>query len=159
MITDRDILKAFGERMVSTLRARIPKATGRTADAVRMEITDDSLKIYAPITLKALVDGRGPSKSGGKSDTPLWMAILEWMDVRGISGTPYQRKDGTMQDQFKADVSLAHMIANKIHKKGYKGNESILKEWVKESELKELASRIGQNRRQEIVSDILKQVA
>ena len=159
MIQDRDILQAFGDRMTGELRARIPTATGRTRDGVRLEVTESRIRIYAPLHLKAVIDGRGPATGDGQADEPLYKRILEWMDVLGIEGKLYERKDGSLQDQLKADIGMAVAIAKSINKKGTKGRPGLLDGWIKESELSELASRVGQNRRREYLSDVLKAVA
>ena len=159
MINDRDILRSFADRWTGTLRARIPTATGRTRDGVRNEVTDSHLRIFAPLHLKAVIEGRGPARREGNEDEPLYKRILEWMDVLGLQGKPYERKDGTLQDQLKADISMAVAIAKSINKKGTKGQPEILNGWIPEGELAELAARIGMNRRTEYLSDVLKAVA
>ena len=65
-----------------------------------------------------LEHGRGPTKNGGPRPGKVQQEILKWLKTKGISATPYTRKDGTRQDQAAADKSLAFLIARKIHRDG-----------------------------------------
>lgn len=105
MQTDQQILQSFADKMVAQLKAATPRVTGKTADVIHATVTESGIQLIGPAHLRALVDGRGPSKSQGGS---LYSGILEWVKAKGI--VPKEPK--------MTQESLAYVISRKIHQEG-----------------------------------------
>lgn len=123
-MTDAEILSQFGGSVVSEIIkqhiAAGQKVSGNFVrklrsenDARRLQIVDGAGYGFA------LEAGRGPTKNkNGGGGESLVDRITQWVKGRGLKGTPYERKDGTLQDQDKADEGLVWAIVNSIHNKG-----------------------------------------
>ena len=60
-------------------------ASGRTAQALRSEATDDELTVLGPAHLQTLLTGRGPTTgSGTSSGDPLHTILEQWAQDKGI---------------------------------------------------------------------------
>ena len=123
MINNLEILGQFGRTVVADIIDRHiaanQRASGSFVQGLRYEASDRRLLVIDGVGYSYfLEEGRGPTKGGAKGDERLSTRILEWMGHKGISGKPYKRKDGTMQDQKKADESMAYLIARNIHLHG-----------------------------------------
>lgn len=123
MINSIEILGQFGRTVIADIIDRHiaanQRASGNFVRGLRYEASERRLLVVDGAGYSyALEDGRGPTKSGAKGDQRLVDRILVWMKDKGIQGTPYKRKDGTTQEQAKADRSRAYLIARNIHLHG-----------------------------------------
>lgn len=69
------------------IKAQVPKATGRTAKAVRYELYENGFAIYAPSHLQTLITGRKPTSNTGGGD--LLENIKEWIKAKGLTLNAY----------------------------------------------------------------------
>ena len=99
------ILSKYGESTTEALRAKTPKATGKTAQSLRFEVTEEETKATLRILGKpfymVVQTGRRPTPQFTKPSKTFVASIQEWMDAKGIQ-------------------SSAYAIAKSIHKKGTK---------------------------------------
>ncbi|UOQ53064.1 hypothetical protein [Hymenobacter cellulosivorans] len=66
-------------------RNRPAYTSGRTAQAVHAEATDESLTLFGPAHLQALITGRGPTQQqGGGTGEPLHTILEQWAQDKGI---------------------------------------------------------------------------
>lgn len=63
--------------------------------------------------------GRGKTKRGNQGGKFLWQSIEEWITAKGIQVR--QSKEESGQSVLERRKSMAVAIANKIHRKGFKG--------------------------------------
>lgn len=121
MTGQETILQFLEEIKTEIIQNHIKAGQDVTGNAIRSyEIITEEFggKLLAAPYVFALDKGRGPSKKSGSGDQSLQSSILEWMKAKGINAVPYSRKDGSLQDQDKADKGLSFAIANNIHENG-----------------------------------------
>lgn len=93
--------------------------TGKTIQSYEVVVGNGKGTLYAAPWVWALDQGRGPTKKAGSSgNETLWATIQQWMADKGINAIPYERKNGTLQDQNSANKSLAYVITKHIHENG-----------------------------------------
>lgn len=111
-----DLLRAYGELGVQMLKGLVPKVTGKTANSIRYEATENRLIIYGREFFRAMETGRSPRRSnsyGGFDEN-----LSGWLRAKGFptkttkSGKMYYR----IGDQWYTPESLAW----KINKQGDK---------------------------------------
>ena len=106
------IVTTFGEALVRDLKDATPKASGATADSIRLEVTSNGFIVYGGEQIEVLMEGRGPTKAGAAKGNPtVQEQIFDWIKARSI--TP---KETTM-----SQLSLSWAISRSIHQKGFKG--------------------------------------
>lgn len=103
----QDLLLQLGNETAEKIKANIPKATGKTAAAIRVESDAVSVSIFGPDYVYALEYGRGPTKSTTKSNPTLLEQIKEWAMAKSI-----------ISDDSKASLSIVYAITKSIHKRG-----------------------------------------
>lgn len=103
-------VKLWFEELLQDARRQIEAkgqtASGRTAEALRYELSDEAGTFYGPGYIETLEFGRGPTTGGGGGGTSLRERIRQWIDDKGIE------PEGISKD------SLAFLIARKIHAEG-----------------------------------------
>jgi hypothetical protein len=163
--TDAQLLDQFLQSIIDDITTRHDaarqRASGRTIRSLRKVVRGTTGLLYAAQFFRRLETGRGPTKSSTKGDKPLWELILEWMGERGIRATPYTRKDGSTQDQAKADKSLAWLIARKIHNEGDKlhrsgGSSGVISGAITQERIAAFVGAFGTNKRIEVANALLK---
>ena len=108
-MTDLEILKQFGEKIVPELKA----VSKGFADSIEAEYTDTSLTITASPFIRVLIDGRGPTRSGAKSGAvTLRQRIFLWIEKNGIQARAMANGKTPTSEQ------LSFMMARSIHRKG-----------------------------------------
>lgn len=110
MLSDKDILQQFADRIVPELKA-VAKGFAPSIEAV---VDDTSMTIYASPYIMTLVHGRGPTKASGWSSGPktLQQVILAWIEKHSIQ--PRASKDG----RIPTAEQLSWMISKTIHRDG-----------------------------------------
>lgn len=117
MLSTKLILEGIGQEIVDTLRNDIktkslvpgyppPNASGKLADTLWYEATEESLKVYAQGYIYQLEHGRKPGRK------PPLDAIKDWIKVKGIIPKPNERGKAISVN------SLAFLIQRKIGAKG-----------------------------------------
>lgn len=118
-----EILEQYLKEKVDELKRNVPKASGKTSDAIRYEIKqigDEPFNriegtIYAPKYIFALEHGRKPTSSGSNTTgKTLRESILDWIRYKGFTFPMISNTGNTI----KNDVQLSWAIAIKIHKEG-----------------------------------------
>lgn len=120
------ILSQFLEQLASEMKAKLPKATGKTAEQIEVNVveTGDGLltKIHGELTgpsyIYNLEYGRGPTKNTTASSPTLQQAILAWIQSKGFN-FPLAPKY-SWSKKIKDAQALSWAIAIKIHKEGMK---------------------------------------
>ena len=95
-----------GERITSNFSAPV-SASGNLIKAVRYEITDTAILIYAPSYVYTLIYGRKPTRGTGNGSVK--DSIRKWMDSKGISSTLSSEAEKNQ---------VAYLITRKIHREG-----------------------------------------
>jgi hypothetical protein len=105
-----EVIQNEGIHLINNIRVNLgstgTNATLKTSQSLRIEVTKDGDKIKLTLFgrpfFTSVDDGRKPTKEGvPKSYPTLVDAIREWMEAKGITGSPFA-------------------IANSIHKSGTK---------------------------------------
>lgn len=117
----------YRNEVVSLLKQRLEqqgrKASGRLLKSIKtkMKIEGDDITIYLISVdyLKQTTDGRPPTKKDG--DGIVQKKILKWIKDKHILPTP--RKDKKGETYLPTQKQLAYLIARKIHKEGYEGDD------------------------------------
>lgn len=108
-MTDQEILKQFGEKIVPELKA----VSKGFADSIYAEYTDTSMTIYASPFIRVLIDGRAPTSSGAKAGNPtLRERLLSWINRHSIQAKP------SPNGKIPTPEQLSFLMARSIHKKG-----------------------------------------
>jgi len=147
-----EIIEQFGGALVKDLKAAIPKATGATADSVRVEykIKDGKItgfNIWGFESIGALIDGRNPTKNGAKKGNPtLQQSLLTWIRAKGI----------TPRESSMTDVSLSWAISKSIHKNGFPANQKV-KDVFSSIRLKSFSNSLAEAESVTIQSSIIKE--
>lgn len=106
----QEILDAYGKIGVEVLRQQVStiSATGKTANSIRYEVTEDRLQIFGRKFFETIETGRGPRKSseyGGFNDS-----MYEYMVAKGIGADLPEKKRR----------QLAKFLAYRINRDGDK---------------------------------------
>jgi hypothetical protein len=110
-----DVLDDLGQMAVDKLKAAVSRysATGKTADSIRYESDENTLKVFGREYIEAMETGRGPRKSsedGGFEDS-----MLEYMQAKGI-GADLDEKKRRQLARFL--VLRINRDGDKLHKRG-----------------------------------------
>lgn len=116
-------LMAFAQRVRENHIRAGQRASGRTADSIRLEVDGDTYTVYGRRAFWTLEHGR----AGGAVPKNFRDIIRQWMADKGIKAipVPYIRKPSEKWQpkytpQERGDMSLAGAIAHKIATKGTK---------------------------------------
>lgn len=152
MSNSNEKIKQFGNALVKDLKSAIPKATGATANSVRVEYkTKDGkitgFNIWGFESIGALINGRKPTGSGASKGNPtLQQSLLIWIKAKGI----------TPRDTNMTQISLSWAMSKSIHKNGYKANKKVASVLSKLN-IKSLASGLVGTEGLEIQSKVIKE--
>lgn len=152
-MTDREILLQFASVLVPELKA----VSGRFADSISAEATNEQLEITASPYIRVLIDGRGPTRAGAKKGNPtLQQIILKWIGEKSI--TPKADSEG----KIPTVEQLSWMISKSIHKSGTKlyqrgGGNRIFDSIITDSRINGLMAMLGTNYQAQIVSIVMKE--
>lgn len=108
------ILQRYGSSTVDQIRQAIAphKATGRTANSLRFEVTQEGqkyiLRVFGRAFIMALETGRKATPQYTKPSVAFVQSIREWLQGKG------------------KDTAPAYAIAKSIHQKGTKGTPGII---------------------------------
>lgn len=113
------------------------KASGRTAESLRVEVSESEGTLYGRSAFETLEKGR----RGGKVPAGFREIIYKWMMVKGIRATPIPYKTNRPHKytpQERGDLSLSYLIAKKIKEEGTKlfrdgGRDDIYSEEIPET--------------------------
>lgn len=112
---------SFIEKVISNHIRAGQKASGRTMQSIRKNITDEGGVVFARAYFGVLETGRKP----GSVPKNFRSVILQWMRDKGINAEPipYIRKPSSKwqpkySPQERGDLSLAGAIAYRIRKEG-----------------------------------------
>ena len=138
------ILTKEGQRLSDQIKANTPKVTGKTANSVKYDVSQDgamvTLRITAKPFFKVVETGRKPTSQGATKGSPtLVEAIKEWLRAKG-----------------EVNLGVAYYIAKRIHKQGTKlyqrgGRTDVFSNVLTDSEL----DRITESLQSSIANDIL----
>lgn len=144
----KEIIKQFGDKLVSDIKKALPKASGKTAASVVIDFQDDGFTISGNASIGALVNGRKPTKSGAKKGSPtLQESILEWIEVMSIKP----------REENMTQLQLSWAISNSIHRKGTKGHPGLLEHELSPNRFDSLAKTLLDEQTTVISSQILNQ--
>jgi len=152
MNNSNEIIQQFGDSLVKDLKGAIPKATGATANSVRVEYkTKDGkitgFNIWGFESIGALINGRNPTGSGASKGNPtLQQSLLIWIKAKGI----------TPRDTNMTELSLSWAMSKSIHKNGYKANQKVA-DVFSNIRLKSFANTLVGTEGLEIQSKIIKE--
>ena len=126
-------IKTFGEALVNKLQAALPRATGSTANSIRLEVTQTGFIIYGAEHIDNIFFGRKPTSAGAKKGNPtVQEMIYEWIKAKSIAP-----KESSMSQE-----ALSWAISKSIHKKGYKGKGDLFKDILKPKNFSSLADEL-----------------
>lgn len=144
----KEIIKQFGDKLVSDIKKALPKASGKTAASVVIDFQDDGFTISGNASIGALINGRKPTSSGAKKGSPtLQESILEW--IQALSIQP--------REQSMTQLQLSWAISNSIHRKGTKGHPGLLEHELSPNRFDSLTKTLLDEQTTVISSQILKQ--
>ena len=149
MATDKEIITQFLTTMSAEIKARIPKASGRTGESLEVVASDNTGQLLAAPWIGALEMGRKPTGSGaGASPPTLRERILQWIKDKNITPT------GNISQN-----SLAFLIARSIHRHGtllYRagGYSGVLSDSFSEARMAEIAEAFAGKYQAQISSQV-----
>lgn len=144
----REIFEKFGNALIKDMRAVIPKASGKTANSLELEVTDTGFIIRGSKSIGALINGRKPTSSGAAKGNPtLQQSIFEWIKIKSIQP----------REQSMSQLSLSWAISKSIHAKGYKGKGNFFKDVLSDSKFKSLEEQLLVAKGFEVQSEIIKE--
>ncbi len=144
-----DIFKKFGNEVLLDMKARIPRATGKTADSLELKVTPFGFEIIGSQQILALVNGRKPTSSGAAAGDPtLKEAILGWIKARSI----------TPREPSMSQETLAFLIARSIHQNGYAGKPDMFKNVLPESKIEKIENSLLLSKGVELTSSVIKSI-
>ena len=131
--------------MVTALRTypqkpggRPAHASGKTERALSFEATDESLTLYGPQHVQALISGRGPTSSGAPAGEPrLHEALAQWAEAKGL----VLKRGQTYEDVGRALAYRIHREGTALFRAG--GNSGILQSVLTRQFLDLLLARIA----------------
>lgn len=106
------LLKKLGDELVKKFQAAVAtrSATGKTAQSIFAETTENTLDVRGPRYLGALEYGRRPTRPGAQKGSPtLFEMIKEWALAKGVVSSVEKGSEG---------LGIVWAITKKIHKKG-----------------------------------------
>lgn len=114
-----NILNQLLEELAREIKAKTPRVTGKTAEAIEVKVTNPGNDLFVrvkgellgPAYMQTLEDGRGPTRKGTRSGKSMRESILEWIEAKGFSFP---------MGKIKNAQQLSWAIAIKIHKEGNK---------------------------------------
>jgi hypothetical protein len=113
-------------------------ASGKTERALRFEATDDSLTLYGPQHVQALISGRKPTSSNAAANEPRLHEILaQWAQDKGL----VLRKGQTYADVGRALAYRIHAEGTALYRAG--GNSGILQSVLTRQFIDKLLGRIA----------------
>jgi len=132
----QDILTAYAAIGVQMLKNAVPKVTGKTANSIRSEVSENRLKIFGREFFRALETGRSPRESSSYSnfDSNLegWLKAKGFPTKKSKTGITYYK----LGDQWFSAKSLAWKINKEGDKTFRQGGKEVyfelLEKWVKE---------------------------
>ena len=151
IMTDKEIIRQFGEVLLKDMQKAIPSASGKTRASMEVVFDNDGLgfKIIINQSIGALINGRKPTKDGVKKGNPtLQELIFEWVKTKSI-----QPKESGM-----SQLSLSWAISKSIHKKGYEGRPFLFDNALNKNKFDSLSKDLLDKRGTIISSDIIKQI-
>lgn len=146
MTNDINILKQFGEVLLTDVKSVIPIVTGKTAEQTELKSNEVRIQILVAPYIKSLIDGRKPTREGAKSSgESLYSKILEWVKAKGIQP----------REQSMSQKSLAYVITRSIHLNGTKlfqegGGNRIFDTVLTTARINSLASLIAESKQKDI---------
>lgn len=143
-------IKQFGEALLNDAKKALDpyKATGKTADSIKIKFRDKGFTITGNASIGALIYGRKPTSSGASKSSPtLQRQILEWIKAKNI--TP---RESSMSQQ-----SLSWVISRHIHMNGYKGKGDIFAGVINQSRINAFSKSLLKNQSTIAMSEIIKQ--
>lgn len=158
MLSVRLILEGIGSEIVERLKNDIQKkvlvagkppanASGKLAESLRYEATEESLKVYALDYIYYLQFGRKPGKKPPKA------VIRKWIDDKGI--VPEERNGKTISKD-----SLAFLIQRAIGEKGtmiyQQGGSDLLSSIINEEFIRSTREQLIFNIVESVKSEVLK---
>jgi len=149
-MSDKQVIKQFGETLLKDMKRAIPSATGKTAGSMEVVFDSDGLgfKILGNQSIGALINGRKPTRKGAKKGSPtLQQMILQWIEARSI-----QPREANMSQK-----ELSYAISNHIHKNGFSGKPNLFDGVLTDTRFDSLSKTLLENQGTVISSSILKQ--
>lgn len=144
----KEIIKQFGEQLVSDIKKALPKASGKTAASVVIEFQEDGFTISGNSSIGSLINGRKPTSSGAKKGSPtLQEAIFEWVQTMSIQP----------REESMTQLQLSWAISQSIHKKGTKGHPGLLEHELSVNRFDSLVKSLLDEKTTVISSQILNQ--
>lgn len=115
------------------------RASGKTADSLEVETSNDSVKLLGSSVFDQLEYGRGQTKSGGsKGSGKLIDAIKQWISDKGIVSNI--KNDNN-------NKALAFLIARKIHRQGWNrqgyGGVNLVSEVITTQRIQSIIDKVG----------------
>ena len=108
-MTNEEIFKQFSETIIPEPQ----KVSGRFANSIESEYTEDTLTISASPFIRVLIDGRKPTSANARTGSPtLQQIIRKWIDEKGI--TPKAKTNGIIPTKEQ----LSWAISKSIHVNG-----------------------------------------
>lgn len=131
--------------MVTALRTypqkpfgRPAHASGKTEAALSFEATDDSLTLYGPQHVQALISGRGPTGAGASAGEPrLYEVLAQWAEAKGL----VLRKNQTYAQVGRALAARIHAQGTALYRAG--GGSGLIASVLSRQFLDTLLARIA----------------
>ncbi len=123
-----DLLTGVAQKITDELRKAITDKGAVATKNLRSSVDlTQTVKIENGVSVdivmadywEAVDQGRGKTKKGNDGGKFLWQHIEEWISAKGIQVR--QSKEESGQSVLERRRSMAVAIANKIHRKGFKG--------------------------------------
>jgi hypothetical protein len=108
----QELLNRLGDELVKKFQEALAtrSATGRTAESIYYETTENTLDVRGPRYLGALEYGRKPTNPNATAGSPtLFEMIKEWALAKGVVSSAEKGSEG---------LGIVWAITKKIHKKG-----------------------------------------
>ena len=139
-LTDKDILKQFGEALIPELK----KVSKGFAPSIGMEVDEKSLTIFASPYISVLNDGRAPTKSGAKTGNPtLQQTLRSWIDRHSITPRPNEAGKIPSLDQLSWAMSKSiHLYGDRLYQQG--GGKDVFGGIITEDRINSLLNVIGE---------------
>jgi hypothetical protein len=113
-------------------------ATGKTERALSFEATDNSLTLYGPQHVQALISGRGPTGSNAAASEPrLHEALAQWAEAKGLA----LKRGQTYEDVGRALAYRIHREGTALYRAG--GGSGILQSVLTQQFLDTLLAQVA----------------
>jgi len=137
--TDKEILEQFARVIIPELQA----VSGRFADSIEMEVTEDTLTISASPHIGVLIDGRPPTTQGAATGDPtLQQIIRKWINEKGITPRPVEGKAPTLDQLSWAISKSIHMHGDLLYQRG--GGNNIFDGIITTDRINNLLNLVGE---------------